>query len=85
VFSIMQLIIEPGGAARCLYSEELDLRALGRLAIHRASRVEPDEQGRWVADLSPVEGPRLGPFPTRSQAFEAEVRWLEERWLKPEG
>ena len=81
----MQLIIEPGGAARCLYSEAFDLRALGRLAIHRASHVEPDEHGRWLADLSPVEGPVLGPFLSRSQALEAEVRWLEERWLKPEG
>jgi hypothetical protein len=77
----MELIISPGGDARCLYSEAIDLSALGNLAIRRASFVEPDEQGRWWADLSPVDGPALGPFALRSQALEAEDRWLGGHWL----
>jgi hypothetical protein len=53
----MLLRINPGGAVRCLYAEAIDLAALGTLAIRRASHVEPDGQGHWWADLSPVGGP----------------------------
>jgi hypothetical protein len=77
----MQLIIMPGGAVRCIYSEDINLSALGRPAISRASHVEPDQQGRWSADLSPVNGPRLGPFNSRSEALLAEHNWLETNWL----
>ena len=81
----MQLLVEPGGAVRCIYSEQVDLSALGRPTIRRGSHVEPTEDGRWTADLSPVNGPVLGPFDCRSQALAAEVRWLEEHWLTPAG
>ena len=77
----MQLVIEPGGVVRCIYSEVLDLAALGSPAISRASHVEPDRQGRWWADLSPVNGPVLGPFGNRSEALAAERIWLETNWL----
>ena len=76
----MKLFIAPGGAIRCLYSEAIDLTHLGRPAIGRASHVEPDEEGRWHADLAPVGGPKLGPFACRSQALAAEEAWLEDRW-----
>ena len=79
----MDLIIAPGGRMRCLYGELLDLDALGRLAIRRASHVEPDGRGRWYADLSPVSGPRLGPFARRSDALAAERRWLQEHIFGP--
>jgi hypothetical protein len=77
----MELLVDPAGDVRCVYGEELDLRQLGQVSIRRASTVEPDEGGRWWADLSPVNGPRLGPFGRRSDALEAEVRWLNEHWL----
>jgi len=77
----MQLIITPGGAVRCLYDETLDLTALGRPAITRASQVEPTSSGAWIADLSPVAGPTLGPFSKRSEALAAEVEWLERHFL----
>ncbi len=77
----MQLIIAPGGAVRCIYSEEIDLTTLGSPAITRASHVEPDQQGRWWADLSPVGGPVLRDFATRSEALAAEQAWLETNWL----
>jgi hypothetical protein len=73
---MMQLVIKPDGQVRCLYGEEIDLTALGSLVISRASHVEPDAQGRWYADLSPVAGPRLGPFSLRSEALLAEQQWL---------
>ncbi|MBM4072690.1 MAG: hypothetical protein FJ271_27755 [Planctomycetes bacterium] len=77
----MLLIVDPGGAVRCLYDEAIDLSALGTPKIDRASHVEPDADGRWWADLWPVEGPRLGPFDARSLALTAERAWLETHWL----
>ena len=77
----MNLLIDPQGQVHCLYSEAVDLAVLGSLSIRRASHVEPDEQGRWWADLSPVEGPTLGPFERRSQALEVEAAWLESHLL----
>ena len=77
----MELVVTPGGRVRCLYDEAIDLYALGRPIIRRASHVEPDADGRWLADLGPVQGPRLGPFRARSLALEAERVWLERHWL----
>ena len=77
----MELVITPVGDARCLYTETLDLNLLGSLQIRRASHVEPDADGRWFAELSPVNGPRLGPFQFRSDALAAEVAWLNQHWL----
>ena len=77
----MQLIVLPTGEIRCLYEEAIDLTALGRPAITRASNVEPDPDGQWWADLSPVEGPTLGPYRLRTEALGAEHTWLEANWL----
>lgn len=77
----MELVISPQGDAQCVYAEAFDLHTLGSIQIRRASHVEPDEQGQWWADLSPVSGPKLGPFPQRSLALDAETEWLRERWL----
>lgn len=73
----MILVIAPDGSARALYSETIDLAALGSLAIRRASAVEPDDRGQWTVDLGPVAGPLLGPFARRSEALAAEIAWLE--------
>jgi hypothetical protein len=77
----MQLLIDPGGTVRCVYAEATDLLALGTPSIRRASHVEPDEFGQWWADLTPVAGPTLGPFPCRTLALDAEQAWLDEHWL----
>jgi hypothetical protein len=77
----MQLVVGSDGSVRCLYDEAIDLAALGSLSITRASHVEPDETGRWLADLAPVAGPVLGPFDCRSDALEAERVWLEANRL----
>jgi hypothetical protein len=77
----MQLVIQPSGVVRCIYSELLDLSALGNPAISRASHVEPNQHGCWWADLSPCHGPVLGPFTHRSEALAAEQAWLETNWL----
>jgi len=77
----MNLHISPDGRIRCLYGEAIPLARLGQLAITRGSHAEPTDDGRWTADLSPVGGPLLGPFATRSEALDAEVRWLTQHWL----
>ena len=76
----MRLVVDPSGGVRCLYGEVIPLVSLGPLSIARASHVEPGHDG-WYADLAPCRGPRLGPFPLRSQALRAEEAWLEEHLL----
>jgi hypothetical protein len=78
----MRLVVDPRGQVRCLYGEAVDLASLGMLSIRRASLVEPDREGSWWADLSPLGGPRLGPFTRRSLALDAERAWLEQHWLE---
>ena len=80
----MQLVIQPDGSLKCVYGEAIDLHALGQVSISRGSHVEPDSNGRWIADLAPVAGPRLGPFSKRSDALAAEIDWLEHHWLTPQ-
>ena len=77
----MDFFIGPDGTLTTLYSEVLDLAALGTARIERASHVEPDAHGQWWAEV--IEGPRLGPFPRRSDAIAAEVAWLTEHRLLP--
>jgi hypothetical protein len=77
----MELVIDSQGLAKTVYTEMIDLRSLGSLTLTRASHVEPDSDGNWLADLSPVGGPVLGPFAQRSSALSAELVWLEEHWL----
>ena len=78
----MQMRIDPDGQVTCLYGEAIDLTVLGTLTIRRASHVEPDASGRWWADLAPMRGPRLGPFQQRSEALQAEQRWLEQQLME---
>ena len=77
----MELVVQTDGSLLCLYDETLDLSPLGQVTIRRASHVEPTDQGQWQADLSPVDGPVLGPFALRSEALTAEVDWLRRYWL----
>ena len=75
----MELVVDAGGGVRCVYGEELDLRALGKLQITRASHVEPDRDGYWWADMGPANGPVLGPYGSRTEALGAERGWLNQR------
>ena len=74
----MELVIDARGQGRCIYEEAIDLAALGKLRIKRASYVEPDSQGRWFVDLRPSMGSTLGPFMLRSEAVRAELIWLKQ-------
>lgn len=75
------LIIDTDATVLCVYSEVIPLDQLGRPKIERASHVEPTSEGGWTADLTPMNGPKLGPFQNRTEALHAEVAWLESHWL----
>ena len=75
------LVVGHDGTLEALYGERLDLSSLGSLTIRRASHVEPTPDGLWTADLSPVDGPVLGPFVKRSEALAAECRWIDTHVL----
>jgi len=79
----MDLIVEPNGRVRAIYSEEIDWREIGAVRISRASSVEPTGDGHWTADMRLLLGPLLGPFGWRSEALDAERAWLEGHWLLP--
>ena len=72
----LELVVGVDGGVKCIYDDALDLRALGKLQITRASHVEPDLDGNWWADMGPSGGPVLGPFGTRGRALQAERGWL---------
>ena len=75
-----RIVLLPNGTVRCVYKDELRpvLDEMGLMTIRRASHVEPNENGEWVADLEPVGGPLLGPFRLRTVALHAEWEWLQE-------
>ncbi len=76
----VELVVDAGGDVRCIYDEGIDLREIGALKITRASHVEPDQDGNWLADMGPVGGPVLGPCGSRSEALAAERAWLMVRY-----
>lgn len=74
----LTLLISREGHMRFIHDDSLnELLHEGRAKIERASHVEPNGT-QWEADLSPVNGPKLGPFDTRQEALDAEIAWLEE-------
>ncbi len=79
-------VVVRSGRLQAVYDDRL-LGVLERASsstwnIRRASHVEPDDDGRWMADMAPVGGPVLGPYVRRSDALEAETAWLRtERGL----
>lgn len=74
----MIVSIDRSGRLRALYSDDVRWEPLGLVRITRASHVEPTAEGTWRADLSPVEGPTLGPFAKREEALRAEFAWIQE-------
>lgn len=71
----MQIRVQ-GNEIRFIYNDALiPLISQGSATTRRASHVEPDGN-LWIADMSPVGGPKLGPFSTRADALKEEVDWL---------
>jgi hypothetical protein len=71
--------IEPDGRVVTVYTDTLDLRALGHVRAVRASVVEWDEASQaWIARVL-ASGEVLGPFVTRAEAVSAERAVLATR------
>lgn len=83
--SSQQITVTEDGRLLFVYDDTLQpLMSLGPAQVRRASHVEPRAdnspvggEGYWTADLSPIGGPRLGPFPLREQALAAERYFLQ--------
>lgn len=71
--------IEPDGTVVTVYTDTVDLRALGHVRARRASVVEWDESAQaWIARIL-ASGEALGPFATRAGAVLAERAVLATR------
>jgi len=68
--------LRPDGTVVGLYTDVIDLRALGHVYAERASAVEWDEAAQaWRARIFGT-GAALGPFRRRDEAVDAERRAL---------
>lgn len=75
----MLVKVDTTGTMQFIWNDTLrPLFDAGAGSISRASNVEPNANGEWEADLSPVGGPKLGPFKERQVALDSEVAWLEK-------
>lgn len=84
-----EVVILSDGSVKFLYYDELKpLLDIGDVHVSRASHVDPERTAeglKWFCDLSPVNGPKLGPFETRAEAIEEEVKWLSANYLTKQG
>ena len=78
----MSTITIQGGRMAFIYTDDLaPLLGEGDATVQRVSHVEPscaDGAHGWTADMSPVNGPVLGPFASRAEALDAEHVWLQQ-------
>jgi hypothetical protein len=80
----MKITVEVDGRIKFIYDDSVAevMQEVGTLEVKRASHVEFDNSdGFWWADMSPVGGPRMGPFNLRHTALEVERVWLEENGI----
>lgn len=65
----MNININTTGTLEFVWTDEMaELTGEGDATVERASHVEPTPTGQWEADLSPVDGPALGPFMTTNSS-----------------
>jgi hypothetical protein len=75
------IMVGPDGIMHFVHDDQLvELIEAGEAHVVRASNVEPMGV-QWIADLSPIGGPALGPFRFRHDALRAEHTWIEENYL----
>jgi len=79
---VYSIAVRPDGTITYIYDDSLQfmkhLADAGDVKIKRVSCVEPDADGLWWADMSPVGGPSRGPYQLRAQALLAERVWLRK-------
>ena len=74
------IFILPDGTVKFIFDDALrPVLDIGISDVRRASHVELEETEdglKWFADMSLVEGPKLGPFDSRDLAVKEEINWL---------
>lgn len=76
----VEILFTPEGQGRCLYTEAIDLQALGRLEIRRASFVEFSNSSQlWEVRLE--DGRTLYQSPSREDCLE----WEREHFRSEAG
>lgn len=77
------IVIRPDGTIEFIYSDALRpiIDAAKELKITRVSNVEPTDDGQWIADLAPIDGPVSGSYKLREEALRWEEKWLKEHYL----
>jgi hypothetical protein len=76
------IVVDQCGTIKFIYEDDLrSLLQAGHTQVKRVSHVEPTSEGRWTADLSPINGPVLGPFELRNEALNAEIKYLTDHVL----
>ena len=76
--TLSTLVVGADGIVTCLWTEVIDLSALGSLSIRRASAVEFDEQRQlWVVEV-PGTGEIFADV-SRERCLEFEREWFAER------
>ena len=69
---------------RCLYTEEVSIGSMGRMAVTRASHVEYDSDVQawfvWTPDWELLDQPETG-FASRREALAFEERWANSNLL----
>jgi hypothetical protein len=81
---LIELRLGTDGTIAAIYDDALlPLIAQGNAVTTRASHVEPHptKSGLWTADMAPVDGPVLGPFPSRAAALAAEREYIHRHAL----
>ena len=75
------IFIRPDGTLEFIYHDLLRplIDQAHTITINRVSSVEPNDQGKWVADLSAVGGPCSPEFDLREDALQWEVNWIQEQ------
>ena len=76
----MNIVVDPSGRVRAIYTENLDLRSLGRAEIRCASHVEPDADRSLDGRL--VSGWRSRPRALRLPTYRLAAVFA---WLKAHG
>lgn len=67
----LKILFRPDGTGQCLYSEAIDLSALGRLHVKRATHIEFDN-GKQVWRVKDRKGRKLHSAPSRQACLQWE-------------
>lgn len=74
--------INPDGIISMIHNDNMaPLLSEGDSVLRRASHVEPCGI-QWIADMSPLNGPVLGPFVLRGEALASEAEWIKVHYLE---